>query len=123
MADYDTTNGGTPAENTPQQAPPQGYAPTGPQPFPGKNMAIAGLVLGIVSCVLWWVIPYITIFTAIVGLVLSIKARKQFKSGISMAGLVLSIIGLVGSIIWLILLIAGLALLANSASTLGTMTY
>ncbi len=69
-----------------------------------KGKAIAGLILGILACVLSCIGTYgIALFAlpcAIVGLVLSVKAGKELKaagqgSGLATAALVLSIIGLV----------------------------
>ena len=61
-------------------------------------MAVAGLVLGIVAIVLslfggWFSIIALPI--AIVGLVLSIIARKKQPSGVATAGLVIGIIAVV----------------------------
>lgn len=79
-------------------------APMGNQaPAPagnGKGMAAAALVLGILSCILWW-IPYVSIFAlimSIAGLVLGVKARKEMdpqNRGLATAGMVLCIIGVV----------------------------
>lgn len=69
-----------------------------------KGMAIASLVLGIVSvvfCCAW----YLAIPAAIVGLVLGIKANKVVKTGLGTAGIVLSIIGLIVAVIWVIVVV------------------
>ena len=60
-----------------------------------KNpLAIAGLVLGIVSVVFAFLYVWIGLITGIVGIVLSAKGRKTpAKKGMATAGLVLSIIG------------------------------
>ena len=68
-------------------------------------MAVAGLILGILSLV-GGSIPVVNAFPmwvlAVVGIILSSIARKQEPSGIATAGLVLSIIGFVLSFIfWL----------------------
>ena len=65
------------------------------QPVQEKNpMAIAGLVLGIVSVVFSFLYVWIGLITGIVGIVLSVKGRKIVaKKGMATAGLVLSIIG------------------------------
>jgi vacuolar-type H+-ATPase subunit I/STV1 len=59
-------------------------------------MAVAGLILGILSLV-GGMIPGVNAFPmwlfGIVGIILSTIARKREKSGIATAGLVLSIIG------------------------------
>ena len=65
-------------------------------------MAVAGLILGILSLV-GGVIPGVNAFPmwlfGIVGIVLSAIARKKENSGIATAGLVLSIIGTILSFI------------------------
>lgn len=127
MTDYNANDGGTPVD-TPQagQAPTPPPAPETPQytqqtppPAPssyseeGRGMAIASLVLGIASCAFAWFLSFITIFTSVAGLILAILARKKHKSGISTAGLVLSIIGIVLSVIWLIIWIIALGAAAS----------
>lgn len=74
-----------------------------------KGLAIAGLVFGIVSlCAAWFGYGAIAgIITGIVGIVLSVLAKKSYtaigqKNGMATAGLILSIIGLVLSVIMFI---------------------
>jgi hypothetical protein len=67
---------------------------------PGKGMAIASLVLGIISLCM----PYAGIATAIVGLVLGIIARKKqqatgMPTGMAIAGIVCSAISLAFAIL------------------------
>lgn len=69
-----------------------------------RGMAIASMVLGIVSLVLGWCLWYISLPCAIVGLVLGVLANKAKKNGMATAGIVMSIIGIVLSVIWIILL-------------------
>ena len=61
----------------------------------GKGMAIASMILGIVSivlCCIW----YISVTSAIVGIVLGIlHNKKNGRCGMSTAGIVCSIIGIV----------------------------
>ena len=67
-----------------------------------NGMAIAGLVLGIVSLVFCW-IAFVGLIAGIVGLILSVMGRKNCQpgqTGMVTAGLVLSIIGVVFSGIW-----------------------
>ena len=74
-----------------------------PNPTPvknGKGLSIAGMVCGIVACVLAWfyMVNIAALALGIVGLVCSSMGRKQAKlagstSGIATAGLVLAIIG------------------------------
>ena len=60
--------------------------------------AVAGLVLGIVGMIAWF-IPIFGLPITIVGLILSIKGMGSTKRGMAVTGLVLCIIGLVLSII------------------------
>jgi hypothetical protein len=86
------------------QAPPQAPAPAGgAAPSSGKGLCIAGMILGIVSCVLFC-FAYLAIPAAIVGLALSIIGRGKSKAanaptGMATAGIILSVIGLAIDII------------------------
>jgi uncharacterized protein DUF4190/putative regulator of septum formation len=91
--------------------PPQGWAPPayGPPPSPGLDgMAVAALVLGIVS------IPLFVMFVpAILAIVFGAISRHNVKSnanrtgaGMAVAGLVLGIVSLIGAVIFLIAAIA-----------------
>ena len=78
-------------------------------------MAVAGLVLGILSIV-GGSIPGVNAFPmwlfGIVGIVLSAIARKKEQSGIATAGLVLSIIGTILSFVFFLacaVCVAGIA--------------
>ncbi len=64
-----------------------------------NGMAIASLVLGIVALVLVFFLPWVALIGAIIGLVLSVLARKNNPSGMATAGLVLNIIALILSCI------------------------
>lgn len=75
----------------------------GQQPAnPGTGLSVAGIILGVVSCLLFW-IPFfntVGLVTAIVGLILAILGRKKAiaagaPTGLGTAGLVISIIGTV----------------------------
>ena len=83
-------------------------------------MDVAGLVLGILSLI-GGSIPGINAFPCwlfgIVGIILSVIARKKQPSGIATAGLVLSIIGTVLSLITFVACAACLA--AGAVSALG----
>ena len=62
------------------------------------EMAVAGLVIGIVSLVLTCFVGYFSIASlplAIVGLVLSVVARKKKKTGVATAGMVVGIIAVI----------------------------
>jgi hypothetical protein len=72
-------------------------------PVPGKGKAVASLVLGILSVVFCWFgyIAAASLILSIIGLVLSVSAKKEMQvsgnymaRGLSTGGLVLSIIGL-----------------------------
>ena len=69
-----------------------------------NGMSIASLVLGICGCVFAWFIPLIGIVCGIVGIILAVKGKKVSapgKTGMAVAGLVLSIISLsFGAISW-----------------------
>lgn len=94
-----------------QDVPPQG----------GKGMAIASMILGIVSIVtscIW----YLGIPCAIVGLILGIlHNKKNEKSGMATAGIVCSIISLVLVILILVLAAIGFAALGASGINLNSL--
>jgi len=87
-------------------------------------MAVAGLVLGILSIV-GGSIPVANAFPmwlfGIIGIVISAIARKKQPSGMATAGLVLSIIGTIFSFITFIACAACLA--AGAASFLNNYQY
>lgn len=75
------------------------YAMPTAQSSQGDGLAIAGLVLGIISIVLCW-IPLFDLVIGIVGLILSLLGRRSLsRRGLAIAGLVCSIIGLILSLI------------------------
>lgn len=81
----------------------------GPQQQAGNGMAVAALVLGIISVPLLflnWVDSIIAVL-AIVFAVLGIRraARGAGRRGMSVAGLVLGIVGLVASVIVLVVVV------------------
>lgn len=81
-----------------------------------KGMAIAAMVLGIVSIVLSC-IWYVSLVTGIIGIVLGIMYnKKNGKCGMSTAGIVCSIIGMVLAVVIIILGILGLAALGGLAA-------
>ena len=76
-------------------------------------MAVAGLVLGIVSLI----IPYINCPAGIVGIILSVMGMKQLKAenkptGIATAGLVLSI---VGTVLGFIIILCTIGIIVSAA--------
>ena len=90
---------------------PYPYAP--PKP-PASGYAVASLVLGILSIVLWW-IPIVNIIISILGLVFAIITKKRGnRGGMGTAGLVCSIIGTVFSLWIVIWLFVGLIWLGSS---------
>lgn len=79
------------APNYPQQP----MYPQGPAEQPGKGLAIGSLVCGIVGLVFVWFgySALISLIAGIVGIILSVNAKKQgFVGGMNIAGLVVSII-------------------------------
>jgi len=83
----------------------------------GKGFAIASMVLGIVSVVLFclW---YLAIPCAVLAIVFSVIAKKKAgKSGMTVAGLVLGIVSLGITAVMLILITVGLV---ASTSLLGS---
>jgi len=82
-------------------------------------MAVAGLVLGIISIV-GGIIPGLNVFpmwlAGIVGIILSAIARKREKTTIATAGLILSIIG---TALALIFWIACICIAGAAAGALG----
>ncbi len=86
---------------------------------PGKGQAIASLVLGIISVVLWWFgySAIVSVILSIVGLILAGNSKKAgFVGGIRTAGFVLSLIGLIGGAIALVACVACTGLLAAAGA-------
>lgn len=79
----------------------------------GKGMGIAGMVLGIITIVFCWII-YISFFTGIIGIILSVISNKKNSNGYAKAGLATSIIGLVLGVGLILLVILGTAIFVNS---------
>lgn len=76
---------------------------------PGKNSAIASLVLGIIAVVLWFfgVSALVSVVLGIVGLVCAGNAKKAgFVGGVRTAGFILSLIGLIGGAVVFIACVA-----------------
>lgn len=81
-------------------------------PKPGKGVAIASLVMGIVTlALLCWLPPFFFgVISGILGIIFAVVASKAgYRGGIKTAGLVLSIIGLIIALIFFIptLLVVG----------------
>ena len=77
-----------------------------------KGLSIAGLIIGIAS-LLCCAFPCLNCVLGIVGLILSIIAKKKKAGGPATGGLITSIIGLVAAfiviVVWLIILIVNIA--------------
>ena len=103
---------GQPGFGYPQQMYP-GVMYVQPRPDPGKGMAIAGFVLGIISiCLLCLTTAgaVANLVVATLGIIFSALGRKSTTSrGLAIAGLVLSIIEAVASAIFFLVLIGILA--------------
>ena len=94
---------------------PQYQPPVAPEQKPSNGLAIASLVLGILSIIMVFVYAWVGIICAIVGIVLAVVAKKQNPSGLATAGLVLSIIALA------ICIISIIAVVACAGALLGTL--
>lgn len=84
-------------------------------------MAVASMVLGIVSVVFSFIggLNLVGLIVGIVGLVLGILAKKKAPSGMATAGIVLSIIGI---ILTAVVLIACAACFGNAACALSSLS-
>lgn len=93
-------NGGNSFHYTPQ--------PNVNEPNPGHGLAIASLVLGIISIVSCCCV-YLSVVAGVVGVVLAILSKNKSKDnkfeGLAMAGLVCSIIGVVISVGYIVYVI------------------
>ncbi len=88
-------------------------APAGGQ---NNGLAIAGMVLGICSVVFVFIVWILGIIMAVVGLVLSIVARKQNPSSMATAGLVLNIVALAITVVVFLACTACVASIYNTAA-------
>ena len=95
-----------------------GYQPNGE--ISGKNKAIASLVLGIISVVLWF-FGYSSILSVVLGIIGVVMASKSKEEGydenIRTAGFILSVIGIIGGAIFFVACVAcvGMAGIAGLA--------
>jgi len=64
------------------------------------GMGIAGFILSLISF-FGWIVPYFSIFLAVLGIIFSGLQMKKFKTGLSVAGLVLGILGFLINLFWL----------------------
>jgi uncharacterized membrane protein len=73
---------------------------------PGRGIALAGFILGLVSLFTSW-IPFLGILVSVVGIILSAMGQRSIsRKGLAIAGLVLSIITLVITVIVTIAILA-----------------
>ena len=87
--------------------------------IPGKGAAIASMVMGIISVVLWFFgySAIISVVLGVVGLILAGNAKKAgFVGGIRTAGFVLSLIGLIGGAIFFVACVACVGAIGAAAS-------
>ena len=82
---------------------------------PAKGFSIAGLILGIAS-ILCCALPCLNFIIGAIGLVMSIIGRKRNGDGLSLGGLITSIIGVVLALI--VILISGGYLILCAISAL-----
>lgn len=93
-----------------------------PASVPGKGLGITGMVLGIISLVLFCIL-YISIPCSIVGAILSGVALKKakdagMKNGMAVAGLVCSLIALGICVISWVLAAAAVAEIGTALDTM-----
>ena len=89
-----------------------------PQSRPGNGLAIASLVLGIVSTVLfcvWYLSIPLGVLAIVFGAIGGAKAKRGEASGAGMAktGLILGVVGPVLAVILIIAALAGLKMFGN----------
>ena len=88
------------------------YQPQQEPPKQTNVLAIVGMILGIISilagCCGWY-----SLFLGIPGIICSILARKQGKSGMATAGIVCSVIGIILGILMTVLAVGLLAVLGS----------
>ena len=88
----------------------------------GKGLAVAGMVLGIVSIVFWFfgAGALVGLVTGIIGLICSSSAKKAgYIGGMQTAGFVCSLIGLIGSALVFVACVACLGAV-GTAGALGS---
>lgn len=99
-------------------------APTAPkapahQASVTNGLAIAAMVVGIVSVLFGWA-PFFGVLVGATAIVLAVIAlKKQQNKGMSVTGLVTGIVGAVWSLIITLFFIIGLALLGGTAAVVG----
>lgn len=83
---------------------------------PGKGMAIAAMVCGIVSICGFW-IPFVSIPCGIVALVLGIIAlvKKKDGKGMAIAGVATGSVGFLGTVLYILLALSAVNFVFNFA--------
>jgi hypothetical protein len=85
-----------------------------PQQQGGNGLAVAGLVMGILALVLFW-IPFLGILLGLLGLIFGGvgigRANKVGKGkGMAIAGLVMGILGVLLGLAWIFLIVSANAI-------------
>lgn len=108
MSEENYTNEGNYTEDTSTSFTDSSFnTPVDSQPEGGKGLAIASMVLGIVSIIMLCCTYWISIPCAIVGLVLGIvNNKKNGKNGMATAGIVCSIISIVLAVLLIVFAMA-----------------
>jgi hypothetical protein len=94
--------------------------PNYPVVVPGKNKAVASLVLGILSIVFIWggFSGFVSLILSVIGLILASSAKKDgFDEGIRTAGFVTSLIGLIGGLLAVLACVACIGAFGAAASS------
>jgi orotate phosphoribosyltransferase-like protein len=94
----------------------EGSVASAPAQSANNSMSVASLILGIASLGFFWAIPYATIVSSIIGLVLGVISRKRQKDGVGLAGIIISIIALLLSLILLAIIIFPIIILSIGLS-------
>ena len=98
------------------------YQPQQEPPKQTNVLAIVGMILGIISilagCCGWY-----SLFLGIPGIICSILARKQGKSGMATAGIVCSVIGIILGILMTVMAVAIVGILGSSPEYRELMQY
>lgn len=81
-----------------------------------NGLAVASLVLGIVSIVFSFFLQWLGLIIGIVGIILGVMAKKKNPTGMATAGLVLSIIGTVLCALIFIACIACIGAIGSAAT-------
>ena len=79
------------------------YQPISP-PRPGEGLAIASLVVGLITLTLFW-IPVLNIIMSLTALILGIIAKSKGNGGIAIAGIIIGSIVLLLSVLCFIFII------------------